>query len=160
MVPVPEFVIVPELVIVPEFVIVPKPEFVIVPLLVIIALLEKFEFRMKRVSPLLITKFRMLTRVPLKLTMEQVPVLPAFHVPPKDLQRVPFRDGVEPGLPALADGASVTRSRSDKTPITLFNLLTLNINNILAGRKPLSPGENPLLSGHRQTRGRGAPNWI
>jgi hypothetical protein len=88
---VPEFVIVPELVIVPEFVIVPKPEFVIVPLLVIIALLEKFEFRMKSVSPLLITKFRMLSWLA-ELTMEQVPFLPAFHVPPKDLQRVPFRD--------------------------------------------------------------------
>ena len=136
------------------------PEFVIVPLLVIIALLEKFEFRMKSVSPLLITKFWMFSRVPPKLTMEQVPFLPAFHVPPKDLQRVPFSDGVEPGLPALADGASDTRSRSDKTPIVPLDLLTFNINNILLGRKPLCIGENPLHSGHRQTRGRGAPNWI
>lgn len=59
--------------------------------------------------------------------MVQVPFLPAFHVPPKDLQRVPFRDGVEPGLPALADGISVTRSRSDKTPTKFFDLFDLNI---------------------------------
>jgi hypothetical protein len=68
------------------------------------------------------------------LGMVHVPFLPAFHVPPKDLQRVPFRDGIEPGLPALADGISVIRSRSDKTPIAPLDLLTLNINNFLSSK--------------------------
>jgi len=73
------------------------------------------------------TKSLLLVLLPPELVMEQVPFLPAFHVPPMDLQTVPFRDGVEPGLPALADGASDTRSRSDKTPIVPLDLLTLNI---------------------------------
>ena len=63
----------------------------------------------------------------------QVPYFPAFQVPPKDLQTVPLRDGVEPGLPALADGASDTRSRSAITPIAPLDLFTFNINICLSG---------------------------
>jgi len=61
--------------------------------------------------------------------MVQEPVLPAFHVPGKDLQIVPFRDGVESGLAAIADGVSVTRSMSAKIPIRLLDLFILRIFN-------------------------------
>jgi hypothetical protein len=77
-------------------------------------------------SPTSILKLFVLLAVP---EMEQVPVLPAFHVPGKDLQRVPFRDGIETGLAALEDGVSVTRSVSEKIPIRLLDLFILNIFN-------------------------------
>ena len=58
--------------------------------------------------------------------MVQVPFLPAFHVPGKDLQSVPFRLGVEPGLPATAGGVNAV-SRRNNTPIALLDVFILNI---------------------------------
>jgi hypothetical protein len=123
--------IVPELAKVLLFIIVPPslftvPKLIMVPwlLIVVLKLMNVAKLAIINVSPASILKvFRVLETPP----MVQVPNFPAFHVPAKDLHSVPFRDGVEPGLPALADGASDTRSRSDKTPIALFDLLKLNI---------------------------------
>ena len=54
--------------------------------------------------------------------MVQVPILPAFQVPPKDLQSVPVRLKSPPvDLPASAEGESVMRSMKAKTPITLLD---------------------------------------
>ena len=121
----------PELPKVLLFIIVPPslftmPKLVMVPwlLIVVLRLVNVAELAIINVS---LASMLKVVRVRACPPMVQVPDFPAFHVPGNDLHSVPFRDGIEFGLPALADGASVTRSRSDKTPTTFFDLLDLNI---------------------------------
>ena len=123
--------IVPELLKVLLFMTVPPslftmPKLVMVPwlLIVVLRLVNVAELAIINVSLASILK---VVRVRPSPPMVHVPYFPAFHVPGNDLHSVPLRDGVKPGLPALADGISVKRSRSDKTPTKFFDLLDLNI---------------------------------